>query len=289
MNDLDEVFDTYNRKTTEYNKEEWIEYKKQEKEDIYRLIDTTAEEIVSDNKKFKQYLDIQSKFDQYSVGNTLLITAQMPNATVLKDFEGWKNVGGYLNKHRTEVKILEPGDEYMREDGSVGTIYNVKKLYDISQVKTRQKMKTMRYEDKLLLKVLLNCSTADVQVVDQIGNTSRSAFYSDAEDKLYIARGAEAPKIFHEVTKELARSEIRDNSALGEFKSYCVSYMLCKKYNIDISNYNINVPFELRNMGARTIRDELEPMHDAIETINSRMTNYLDRISKENKQRANVR
>ena len=42
-------------------------------------------------------------------------------------------------------------------------------------------------------------------------------------------------------------------------------------------------------MGARTIRDELEPMHDAIETINSRMTNYLDRISKENKQRANVR
>ena len=128
MNDLDEVFDTYNRKTTEYNKEEWIEYKKQEKEDIYKLIDTTAEEIVSDNKKFKQYLDVQSKFDQYSVGNTLLITAQMPNATVLKDFEGWKNVGGYLNKHRTEVKILEPGDEYMREDGSVGTIYNVKKF-----------------------------------------------------------------------------------------------------------------------------------------------------------------
>ena len=84
MNDLDEVFDTYNRKTTEYNKEEWIEYKKQEKEDIYKLIDTTAEEIVSDNKKFKQYLDVQSKFDQYSVGNTLLITAQMPNATVFK-------------------------------------------------------------------------------------------------------------------------------------------------------------------------------------------------------------
>ena len=80
MGELDQVFENFNKKNREYNKEEWIEFKKQEKQDVYALIDTTAEKIVSDGQEFKKYLDTQSKFEQYSVGNTLLVTAQMPEA-----------------------------------------------------------------------------------------------------------------------------------------------------------------------------------------------------------------
>ena len=52
MGELDQVFENFNKKNREYNKEEWIEFKKQEKQDVYALIDTTAEKIVSDGQYF---------------------------------------------------------------------------------------------------------------------------------------------------------------------------------------------------------------------------------------------
>lgn len=70
---------------------------------------------------------MQSRFDRYSVGNALLITAQMPQATQFKDFDAWKENGVSIKKQQKGITILEPGEEYTREDSSVGVSYNVKK------------------------------------------------------------------------------------------------------------------------------------------------------------------
>ena len=283
MGELDQVFENFNKKNREYNKEEWIEFKKQEKQDVYALIDTTAEKIVSDGQEFKKYLDTQSKFEQYSVGNTLLVTAQMPEATMLRDYESWINAGGYPKKNRKDVKILEPADSYMRDDGSIGTNYNVKYVSDLSQVNIRQKQRPMKYDNKLLLRVFLNSSQAEVQVVNEIVGTDRSAFYDKERDVLYVARGAEVPQIFHEVTQELAKQEIGEDSSLDSFKANCVSYMICKKYGIDVSNYNItDIPYEL-------IREELEPIHDAMENISGRTSHCLELIAKQNREKEQAR
>lgn len=106
MNELEEVFKNYDSK--EYNKEEYAEYKRKEKEQVYGMIDSIAEKVVKDENEFKKYLDSQCKFDSYSVGNALLVTAQMPQATQLRDYESWKNAGAYLKKAPKFVKILEP-------------------------------------------------------------------------------------------------------------------------------------------------------------------------------------
>ena len=290
MGELDQVFDHYSKKKRKYNKEEWIEYKKQEKQEVYELIDTTAEKIVQDGQEFKKYLDTQSKFEQYSVGNSLLITAQMPEATVLRDYESWTNIGGFPKKHRKDVKILEPADSYMRDDGSVGTNYNVKYLTDISQVSIRKKQNPMRYDNKLLLRVFLNSSETKVEIVDTIPNTDRSALYNLEKDVLYIARGAEVPKIFHEVTQELAKQEIGENTELDVFKANCVSYMICKKYGIDVSNYNVtDIPYELKEMSAKEIREELEPIHDAMENISGRANHCIELFAKQNREKEQAR
>ena len=52
MGELDQVFDNYSKKNRQYDKEEWIEYKKQEKQEVYALIDTTAEKIIQDGQEF---------------------------------------------------------------------------------------------------------------------------------------------------------------------------------------------------------------------------------------------
>lgn len=297
MSEFDEVYNSYEDITDDdtienkqYSKEEYAEFKRNEKSQIYELIDKTAEKIVTSGEEFKKYLDSQSKFDNYSVGNALLVSSQMPKATQLRDLESWRGVGAFKKRFAKAVKILEPGDNYMREDGSVGVNYNVKKVYDISQVTPRQRANNMRYDNKILLKIFLNASSSEVKVVDEIPGTNKGVMYDYEEDKLYIARGAEAPKVFYEVAEELAKQEIGEGSNLDSFKNYCVAYMLCKKYNIDVSNFNFNnIPQELKSMNAREIREELEPIKEAMENINTRMSAFIQRLGRLNQNKENVR
>lgn len=106
--EFDEVYNDFDTPKQEYDKEEYARRKKEEKNQIYQLIDEAAEKIITNGDEFKKYLDIQSKFDGYSVGNALLVKEQMPEATELKDYESWKKRGEYLVKKPKAVKILEP-------------------------------------------------------------------------------------------------------------------------------------------------------------------------------------
>lgn len=289
MGELDQIYETFTRRKKEYNKEEYIEFKKKEKRDIYELIDKTAERIVQSNQEFKQYLNTKSKFEQYSVGNTLLVMAQMPSATMVRDYESWVNSGGFPKKSRKDIKILEPADSYMREDGSVGTNYNVKYVMDISQVSIKQKQRIANYNKKLLLKVFLNSNQGKLQIVDTIPNTEKTALYNMENDTLYIAKGSDAPYIFYDVTRELAKQEMGEETPLDTFKISCVSYMLCKKYGIDVSNYNIEVPFELKELSSKEIREELEPINNAMENICGRTNYYIEMFAKQNREQEQVR
>ena len=73
-----------------FNKEEWQQKKQAERQELYDLADKTAEEVRTDPVKFKQYLDTQATFNVYSVNNALLISAQMPNATQIKEYDDWR-------------------------------------------------------------------------------------------------------------------------------------------------------------------------------------------------------
>ena len=291
MIELEDVFSNFERKNRKYNKEEWIDYKRKEKQDVYKLIDESAEKIVQNGEEFKKYLNTLSKFEQYSVANTLLINAQMPEAIMLKDFDNWTSIGGCPKKNRKpDIKILEPADTYMREDGSVGTNYNVKYLTDISQVNIRQRAREIRYDDKLLLKVFLQSSQARIEVVDKIENTDRVALYDFENDVLQIARCEDRTKLFNELTQELAKQEIGEETPIESFKINCVSYMLCKKYGIDVSNYNVtDIPFEFKEMSAKEIREELEPIHDAMENIGGRTSNSIELFAKQYRDKTQLR
>lgn len=291
MIELEDVFSNFERKNRKYNKEEWIDYKRKEKQDVYKLIDESAEKIVQNGEEFKKYLNTLSKFEQYSVANTLLINAQMPEAIMLKDFDNWTSIGGYPKKNRKpDIKILEPADTYMREDGSVGTNYNVKYLTDISQVNIRQRAREIRYDDKLLLKVFLQSSQARIEVVDKIENTDRVALYDFENDVLQIARCEDRTKLFNELTQELAKQEIGENCDYADFKVNAVSYMICKKYNLNFLNYNItDIPYGLTTMPAKEIREQLEPIHDSMESISGRISHNIESISRQNREKEQAR
>lgn len=286
MNGFDDIFDTQatnqEQANRPFDKEAWAEKKQAERKAVYELADSTALSVAGNGNRFRDYLDVQSRFDRYSVTNALLILAQMPQATQIKDYNGWKDAGVYVKKHPQSISILEPGNEYQREDGSWATSYNVKRVYDVSQTNSRTRAQpNVALDDRLLLKALISRPPVPMQTVDELPN-HMGAYYDHSQQIIFVRRGMAAQDIFRSVSKELAHAEIagmnpnysRDSAA---FAAYSVSYMLCKEHGVDVSNYDFSrLPEHFRSGDAQSIRGSLTEIRDAAGNISARMSRALE-------------
>ena len=125
--------------------------------------------MANDGALFQSYLDVQAHFDRYSVGNALLITAQRPEATQLADSKSWRENGVYIKKGEVGIVLLEPGEEFTKEDGSVGVSYNSKKVFDISQTNAKPKDRgNVRRDDRLLLKALIHNAPCPIKISQEM-------------------------------------------------------------------------------------------------------------------------
>ena len=102
-----------------FDKTVWAARKQAEREGVYAMIDSYVQDMGREGGLFQAYLDVQARFDLYSVSNAILIAAQCPEATKLADFDSWKANGVYVRRGADAITILEPGKEYQRDDGSV--------------------------------------------------------------------------------------------------------------------------------------------------------------------------
>ncbi|MGM9659440.1 MAG: hypothetical protein ACI3WQ_02460, partial [Faecousia sp.] len=186
MSNFDDIFEgnapRKGQTNQPFDKEAWAEKKQAERQAVYDLADTTAEAVSADGSKFQAYLDVQTRFSRYSATNVLLILAQKPDATQLKDFDGWKDAGASIKRQQKGISILEPGEEYEREDGSIGTSYNVKRVFDISQTTARAKAQpSVSMDDRLLLKALISRPTVPMQTVDDLPNHMGALYDHDQQ------------------------------------------------------------------------------------------------------------
>lgn len=273
-----------NSKTTykpKYNNNNWKEQQAKDRKDAYDTMEKMSFLIKGNSDKFKQYLDIQSKFSKHSVGNCLLIQAREPNATQFKDKTSWTKLGIELNANPKSFQILEPN-----KSESTGRVYwNPKTVYDISQTKAENQNNIKEYSTKELLTAFIHNCFAQIKVVDRLLDGTISAKYDKSENNLYICRGMERELLFQSLSQELASIEMRQesDSEYKEFKGYCISYMLCKKYGIDVSNYDFDIlPEEIRTLStAKDIRGELDTIRIDFEKINDRI---VEQFEKENKE-----
>ena len=283
MSNIDEIIKSNNSNGKSFDRDSWVKKKQEERAMAYKLMDETADTISKDDSLFKMYLDIQGSFDKYSVGNCLLITSQMPNATQIKDFEGWKEAGTFIRKNAKSITILEPGDQYTRADGTVSTSYNPKKVFDISQTNMKSKPRNVSMADKTKLTAILNECPVDVKVVDDISGTTRLAEWNKDDNVLYVRKNEDIHSTFVQLAQELARAglETTGNTELDNFKSSCVAYMVCKKHNVDVANYELKIiPDSMRNMTPSEIRNELSSMRSTMEDINSRISQHYEKMAK---------
>ena len=274
------IYDVFSGGSRAFNKEEWAAQKQEQRKEAYELIDMTCGHMMTDGGAFQQYLDVQGHFDRYSVNNAILVSAQMPEATQLKDYGSWKQSRAYMDKDAQKITILEPGKEYEREDGSKAVGYNAKVVYDISQTSAKdrqqpQEQKTMRE----LVSAMIDASPVSFVPVDDL---ELPAFYDSSQQTIFIKTGLSEEQLFVSMAKEVSAAvfdfkhkESRDDS---DFKSFCVAYMVSSRYGVDTKGFSFDkLPKEFEGMETQAFKGELGSMRDVLGEIQSDMYKSLEK------------
>ncbi len=285
IENFDDLFTTPS--TPQEDKTAWAARKQQERETLYAQIDEAVSTMASDGGRFQVYLDVQARFDRYSVANAVLIANQMPEATRLADFDAWRSNGTYVKRGAIGLSILEPGREYRREDGSVGVSYNVKKVFDISQTNAQRPAPKTLPDDRSLLKALLHEPPCKVEVRDEVPD-GRNAAYLPEEKTILVRRGLDAHTIFRGLAQELARVHLEKGGkecASPDFVVYSAAYLLCQRNGVPVDSFSFQrMPAAYKGMEPQALRKEMGIIREVAGEITSDMNRFFE--SQQRKQKA---
>ena len=274
------IYDVFSGGSRAFNKEEWAAQKQEQRKEAYELIDNTCSEMMENGDSFRQYLDVQGHFDRYSVNNAILVSAQMPEATQLKDYGSWKQSRVYEDKDAQKVTIHEPGKEYQRDDGSKAVGYNAKVVYDVSQTSAKDRQQPQEQKNmRELVSAMIDASPVSFVPVDDL---ELPAFYDSSQQTIFIKTGLSEEQLFVSMAKEVSAAvfdckhkESRDDS---DFKSFCVAYMVSSRYGVDTKGFNFDkLPKEFEGMETQAFKGELGSMRDVLGEIQSDMYKSLEK------------
>ena len=274
------IYDVFSGGNKPYDKAEWAAQKQAERKEAYELIDNTCSEMAVNGDSFRQYLDVQGRFDRYSVANAVLVSAQMPEATQLKDYGKWKQSRVYVNKDAQKITILEPSKEYLRDDGTKAVSYNAKVVYDISETSAKDRQEAAEPKSmRELVSAMIDASPVPFQPVDDLELT---AFYDSEQQTIFIRTGLNEEQLFVSMSKEVAAAvyDFKHNESrnASEFKAYCVAYMVSSRYGVDTRGFNFDrLPKEYAEMETQDFKSELGSMRDVLGEVQSEMYKSMEK------------
>ena len=268
------IYDVFGGGNRPFDKEEWAAAKQAQRKEAYELIDNTCSEMMASGDSFRQYLNVQGRFDRYSVANAILVSAQIPEATQLKEYSKWKANRVYVNKDAQKIIILEPSKEYTREDGTKGISYNAKVVYDISE--TSAKDRQQEQEPKSMRELVSALIDASPVPCVPVGELELPAYYDSSQQTIFVKKGLSEEVLFVSMAKEVSaavydfkHNESRDAS---DFKSFCVAYMVSSRYGVDTRGFDFSrLPREYAEMDTQAFKGELGTMRDVLGEIQSDM------------------
>lgn len=289
MNQIDEILGTTNKSSYSTNKKHnnhpqrnnWKEEQNSIRQKIYDTMDRMAVIVSNDTTKFRQYLDVQSRFSKYSTGNCLVILEKAPNSTHIKDEQAWNDKGIELLSNAKSIEIFE------LKETEKGRYYNPKSVYDISQTNAPKEEFVKNYNTRKLLEAIIENCDVPTLAVDKLQNGDIGCEYNKSENVLYICRNMHKDLLFQTLFQEIGNIEMKNEkeSNIKAFRSYCISYLMCQKYGIDVSSFEFNaLPNEITSQDEpKKIRGELNKIRTCFEKIDEKIVNHLQQ-NKEKKK-----
>jgi len=205
---------------------------------------------------------------------TLFVSAQMPEATQLREKAVWKANRVYVNKDAQKVIILEPGKEYTREDGTKAAGYNAKEIYDISQTPASGREQTQEAKSmRELVAALEDASPVPFVPVDDL---ELPAFYDNSQEATFVRKGLSEQELFVGMAQETGEAifdfKHNENRDSSNFKAYCVAYMIASRYGVDTRGFDFRrLPDKYAEMETQDFKAELGTMRDVMGEIQTEM------------------
>lgn len=274
------IYDVFSGGSKPFDKAEWAAQKQAQRQEAYELIDNTCSEMMADGESFRQYLDVQGRFDRYSVANAVLVSAQMPEATQLKDYNAWKQSRVYVNKDAQKIVILEPSKEYTRDDGTKAVGYNAKVVYDISETSAKDRQQAQ--EPKTMRELVSAMIDASPVPFVPVADLEIPAYYDSKQQTIFIKTGLTEEQLFVSMAKEVSAAvfDFKHNESRDafDFKSFCVAYMVSTRYGVDTRGFSFDrLPREFSEMDTQVFKGELGSMRDVLGEIQSDMFKSLEK------------
>lgn len=287
MTELDELFGNEKPTTMEpYSKDDWIRQKNENRALAYEMLETATEEL-NNPDTVMAYLDIQSKFDRYSVSNALLVAYQNPEATRLCDSKTWQKNHVFINKGETGIIILEPGKEYTRDDGKTVTPYNAKKVFDISQTNARpRQFKANAPDARVVVKAMITTSPVPVKISNELPEGIDAKYQPEAK-MIFIRQGLEGGDIVCALSKEIAFARLDKgdfNRENLEFKAQAISYIATSRAGFEPEPIT-ELSDKFSNLDSKEKRAELSQARDHANTIANTVRKALEPKNKEHSDR----
>lgn len=261
-----------------FNREEWIKRKQEDKEAAFSMLEEAANNL-NNSDTLTAYLEIQSKFDRYSVSNALLVSHQCPDATRLYDTKTLQAKGLYVKKGERAIIVLEPGKEYKRQDGKAVAPYNAKRVFDISQTNAEQNhtQKPTGKDERSLVKALVKASPVSVQISYDLREGIK-AMYVPKNKTILIRRGMEGDEIFRSLAKEIAfarldRGDYRRETS--ELAAQAIAYIVCKRMGV-IPEPISSLDKDFLSLSPKEKRSELSKVRDNANAIVNSLIKALE-------------
>lgn len=272
MENFDSLFSNQQQCSEQpFDKEQWAQQKQKKRQELYDMIDEMADRVLSEPEMLGTYIKMQARLGMTSVANTLLIAAQKPEASYVMSYDDWTQKGRSVKRGENGFFILEANGEYTREDGSLATSYDAKRVFDVSQThgKPIQQRTALSMPLRSKLKALMTDAPVPIKPSENV-TESVGALYSQEDNTIYVARTSDWNKLFFVVARELARAEQGENTFICD----CAANIACERFGVPTVPCD-QIPDEFSSLDVREKRSVLGIVREAACDINERIDRNL--------------
>lgn len=233
--------------------------------------------LQGDEARYRQYLQVMTKFHSYSLNNTLLIAMQRPDATLCNSYKRWQGLGRQVRAGEKGIKIIAPApvkQKRLREkkDQNQNTVLGANGKPEMEEVEItipRYKTATIfAYEQTegeplpllapkeltasvenfdLFMKAIKAVSPVPIRFDDIEGGAK--GYYHTVDKKIVIKRGMSEAQTMKTAVHECCHSILHDRDLMKaqgiekdtmtkEVESESVAFAVCQAFGLDTSDYS---------------------------------------------------
>lgn len=278
--------DSQEQSAQRLSKEEYAAQKKQEREEIWGMIDGKAQEVFQNGDSLKGFLDFMGQCKPQRTDNLFLLYAQNPKIRQVKTFEKWKEEGKVVKTGSKGYNFIV-GQEY-EKDGVIQQGYSIQKAYDISQIRTKQPEEAEPKPMDQLMEALLTDSEVRIQIADNLPDKVQ-AQYIPNKRTIYVRNGMSENATFHSISRELACASLdhHDGSysrAGVSAQAYCAAYVTAQKYGVDVSGFSFDKVCQMQAFGQKDpkeLRSFIQDVKSAAYSIGKQVDRNLGKSEQE--------